>query len=252
MLIDSHAHLDDAAFDADRDAVLERARRNDVRRIVTVGTDPTSCEKALAIAEAEDGVVAALGLHPHESDRCAGDDLARLRRLAASPKVVAIGETGLDYAKKFAAVENQQALFRRHLALARELGKPVVIHCRDAHADTRAILREEGIRRGVIHCFSGHADDARDYLALGFHLSIAGPVTFANAHKLRETVRVIPLERLLIETDCPLLAPVPHRGRRNEPSYVLYVAAAVAREHDTTPERVAEITSRNACSLFSI
>lgn len=252
MLVDSHAHLDDPAFDADRDAVIARARQNDVARIVTVGTDRASCEKACAIAQANDGVFAALGYHPHEADRVATDSLSALRALAASPKVVAIGETGLDYAKKYASIENQKAVFRRHLALARELDRPVVIHCRDAHADTRAILREMEVRRGVIHCFSGNQQDAREYLAMGFYLSIAGPVTFANAEKLRETVRAIPLDRMLVETDCPLLTPAPHRGKRNEPSYVLYTAAAVARAHGTAPERVAEITSRNAFDLLRI
>jgi len=252
VLVDSHAHLDDPAFDADREDVIVRARRSGVERIVTVGTDPASCAKAVAIAEAHDGIHAALGCHPHEGDRFRDDDLSALRSLAGSAKVVAIGETGLDYAKMFSSAENQKALFRRHLALARDLGKPVVIHCRDAHADARAILREAGAGRGVIHCFSGNADDAREYLAMGFHLSIAGPVTFANANALRETVRALPLERLLVETDCPLLTPAPHRGKRNEPSYVLYTAAAVAQAHGTTPARVAEATSRAAMELFGI
>ncbi len=252
MLVDSHAHLDDRSFDADREAVIDRARRNGLHRIVTVGTDQESCERAVAIAEKNDFIYAALGYHPHESDRYMNDDLSKLRALCASPKVVAIGETGLDYAKKFASVENQKLLFRRHIALARDLEKPVVIHCRDAHADTRAILREEKVNRGVIHCFSGSDDDARDYISLGFYCSIAGPVTFANADRLRETVRGIPLDRLLVETDCPLLTPVPHRGKRNEPSYVLYTAAAVATAHGIPSERVGEITSRNAVDLFRI
>jgi TatD DNase family protein len=252
MLVDSHAHLDDPAFDADREEVIERARRNAVAAIVTVGTDRASCEKARAIAEAHEGIYAALGYHPHESDRYAEDDLSALRELARASKVVAIGETGLDYAKKLAGAENQKRLFRRHLALARELGKPVVVHCRDAHADTRAILREADSTRGVIHCFSGNADDAREYVAMGFYLSIAGPVTFTNAHALRQTVRSIPLDRMLIETDCPLLTPVPHRGKRNEPSYVLYTAAAVAEAHGATREQVAEKTARNAAELFGI
>jgi len=252
MLVDSHAHLDDPSFDGDRADVIDRARRNGIHRIVTVGTDHASCEKARALAEAHDFIHAALGYHPHESDRYMNDDLSRLRALAAHPKVVAIGETGLDYAKKFATVENQKALFRRHLALARDLGKPVVIHCRDAHADLRAILRETGASRGVIHCFSGTADDAREYVALGFHCSIAGPVTFPNANALRDAVKAIPLDRLLVETDCPLLTPVPHRGKRNEPSYVTFTAAAVAKAHGTAPERLAEATTRNALAVFGI
>jgi TatD DNase family protein len=197
-------------------------------------------------------VYAAVGYHPHESDKHVDDDLAALRTLARRAKVVAIGETGLDYAKRFATVDNQKALFRRHLAVAAEAGKPVVIHCRDAHEDVRAILRESGVSRGVIHCFSGNADDARAYVAMGFHCSLAGPVTFNSADKLREAARAIPLDRVLVETDCPLLTPVPHRGRRNEPSYVVYTAAAVARVHGITPERLAEESTRNALAVFGI
>jgi TatD DNase family protein len=232
--------------------VIERARRNDVARIVTVGTDRASCEKACAIAAAHDGVFAAIAYHPHESDRHAGDDLSALRALAASPKVVAIGETGLDYAKKHASVENQKALFKRHLSLAAELDKPVVIHCRDAHEDTRAILRESGARRVVLHCFSGSREDARAYIEMGFYLSVAGPITFKNAQALRDAIRSAPLDRLLVETDCPYLAPAPNRGKRNEPAWVLYTAAEVARVHGVAPERVAEATSQNAREVFRI
>ncbi len=252
MLVDSHAHLDDRSYDADREAVIDRARRNGLHRIVTVGTDHESCERAVAIAEKNDFIYAALGYHPHESDRYMNDDLSKLRALCTSTKVVAIGETGLDYAKKFASVENQKVLFRRHIALARELGKPVVIHCRDAHADTRAILREEKVDRGVIHCFSGNADDARDYISLGFYCSIAGPVTFANADRLRETVRGIPLDRLLVETDCPLLTPVPHRGKRNEPAYVTEVARRIAAVRGMSYEELCAATTENALRVFGL
>lgn len=250
MLVDSHAHLDDPAFEVDRLDVLDRARRNGVGRILTVGTDHASCERACALASEHEDVFAALGYHPHEGDRYAQDDLSALKALAAHPKVLAIGETGLDYAKNFSSIDGQKTLFRKHLALARELGKPVVIHCRDAHAHTRQILREEGISRGVIHCFSGNAEDAREYVAMGFFLSIAGPVTFSNADKLRAVVKAIPLDRLLVETDCPLLTPAPHRGKRNEPAYVMYTAAAVAGAHGLRPEEIAEATTRNARALF--
>lgn len=249
-LMDSHAHLDDSAFASDLPDVLDRARRNEVCRIVSVGTDVESSRRALAIAEREPDVFAALGIHPHDADRVSSAE--PLREFAAHPKVVAIGETGLDYARKYAAPENQKGLFLSHLTLARELGKPVVIHCRDAHADTLAILKEEKISRGVIHCFSGTQPDVREYLALGFYLSIAGPVTYPNAERLRQTVRTIPLDRMLLETDCPLLAPQAHRGQRNEPAYIRYAAAEVAKAHGCPIETVAERTSENARRLFGL
>ena len=250
MLVDSHAHLDDAAFAADLADVLDRARRNDVGRILTVGTDADSSCRAVGIAEREADVFAAAGIHPHEADRASSAE--PLRETAAHPKTVAIGETGLDYAKRFSAPENQKKLFHGHLDLALELGKPVVIHCRDAHADAIEILRSRGISRGVIHCFSGTAEDAREYLAMGFHLSIAGPVTYPNAAKLRETIRSIPLDRLMVETDCPLLAPQAYRGKRNEPAYVRYAAAEIAKAHGCPIEVVAERTTANARRLFGI
>lgn len=250
MLVDSHAHLDDPAFAGDLPEVLERARRNDVGRIVTVGTDAESSRRAVEIAEREADVFVAPGIHPHEADRAASAE--PLREAAAHPKSVAVGETGLDYAKRFAAPENQKKLFHSHLDLALELGKPVVIHCRDAHADAIEILRSRGISRGVIHCFSGTASDAQEYLTMGFYLSIAGPVTYPNAQRLREAVRTIPLDRLLVETDCPLLAPQAVRGKRNEPAYVRYAAAEVAMVHGCPIEVVAECTTANARSLFGI
>lgn len=250
MLVDSHAHLDDPAFAGDLAEVLDRARRNDVGRILTVGTDAESSRRAVEIAERETDVFAAPGIHPHEADRAPSAE--PLRGPAAHPKAVAIGETGLDYAKRFAAPENQKRLFLSHLDLALELGKPIVIHCRDAHADAIEILRGRGISRGVIHCFSGTAENAREYLAMGFYLSIAGPVTYPSAEKLRETVRSIPLDRLLVETDSPLLAPQAYRGKRNEPAYVRYAAAEVAKVHGCSIEAIAERTTANARSLFGI
>jgi len=250
MLIDSHAHLDDDAFAADLPAVLDRARQNDVGAIVTVGTSAESSRKACTLAEREPDVFAVIGVHPHEADRVSTVD--GVRDLATHAKVVAVGETGLDYAKKYASLENQERLFRSHVALAQELKKPVVIHCREAHRDVLSILREANGVRGVIHCFSGTASDAQAYLDLGFYLSIAGPVTFRNAEPLREAVRAIPLERMFVETDCPLLAPQPHRGGRNEPAYVRYTAAEVARLHGCTIGSVAEHTTSNARSLFGI
>ncbi len=250
MLVDSHAHLDDPAFEGDLEAVLGRAREAGVGRIVTIGTGVESSRRARGIAERHPDVWFSPGIHPHEAD--SPGPFEELRGLAAHPRAVALGETGLDYVKNYASVPNQKALFERHLELALETGKPVSIHCREAHADAVAILRAHAPLRGVIHCFSGDGADAEAYLGLNFYLSIAGPVTYPNAQRLRDVVREIPLESLLVETDCPLLAPQKHRGQRNEPAYVRYTAAEIARARGIDPEEVAEATSRNARRLFGL
>lgn len=230
MWTDSHAHLDDPKFAADLDAVIARAREAGVGRIVTVGTAESSSRAALAIAGGHDGIFSTVGCHPHEADGVdAGEVLRWLTELGADPKVVAVGETGLDAFKKFASMENQRRLFRAHLAAARALSKPVVIHCRDAHDECIDILAADPpARPGVIHCFSGDAGHARRYLDLGFVLSIAGPVTYPTAKAFREVVRGLPPDRLLVETDCPYLTPQAHRGGRNEPSYVRLTGEFVA------------------------
>jgi len=253
MLTDSHAHLDDPAFEADRDQLVPRARAAGVTQIITVGTDVEGSRRACDLAAANDGVWAAIGCHPHEADKYR-DDVSGLRDLAQRPKVVAIGETGLDYAKKFASIENQKILFRAHLKLAAETGLAVVIHCRDAHEDVRAILKEE-LKPGarvVIHCFSGNARDAAAYLEFGCVLSIAGPVTFTNANGLRAAIQDVPLDKLLVETDCPYLTPVPHRGKRNEPAYVRHTAEAVAALRGVSLESFAERSTRTARELFRL
>lgn len=251
---DSHAHLDDAQFDADRAAAVERARAAGVTRIVTVGTDRASSEAALALADAHEGMAAAVGCHPHEADRVdAAETLAWLTELGRRPRCVALGETGLDYYKNRSSPENQRRLFAAHLSAARAVDKPVVIHCRDAHADVRAVLRADAPpRRGVIHCFSGSADDARDYLEMGFVLSIAGPVTYPSSAAFREVVRALPPDRLLVETDCPYLAPQERRGRRNEPANVALTGAFVAGLLGLTPADFAERSTRAAREVFGL
>lgn len=249
MLVDSHAHLDDPAFGGDLEATLERARAAGVERIVTIGTGVDSSRRALKIAERHAAVFFSPGIHPHEADN--PGPVEELRALAGHPRAVALGETGLDYAKQYASVPNQRELFNKHLEIARDLAKPVSIHCREAHADAIAILRGAGLR-GVIHCFSGTAEDAEAYLALGFYLSIAGPVTYPNAERLRAVVRTIPLDRLLVETDCPLLTPQEHRGKRNEPAYVRFTAERIAAVRGVSPEEIGEATSRNARELFGL
>lgn len=250
MLVDSHAHLDDKAFAEDLPAVLQRARDNGVERIVTIGTDLASSRRAQALAEAHPEVWFSPGIHPHEADNPGPVD--ELRPLAAHPRAVAVGETGLDYVKNFASVPNQKALFVKHLEIALEADKPVSIHCREAHPDAISILRGHAPLRGVIHCFSGTAADAEAYLSLNFYLSIAGPVTYPSAQALRDVVKHLPLDRLMIETDCPLLPPQKFRGKRNEPSYVRYAAAEIANVHGVALEVVNEATSRNARNLFGL
>jgi TatD DNase family protein len=248
VLVDSHAHLDDSAFQSDLEAVLSRARENGVHRIVTIGTDLASSRRALAIAESQRDVWFSPGIHPHEADNPGAVD--DLRPLAAHPRAVAVGETGLDYVKQLASIPKQRELFTRHLEIALEADKPVSIHCREAHGDLFPILRGHAPLRGVIHCFSGETIDVENYLSLNFFLSIAGPVTYPKADRLRDVVRHIPLDRLLVETDCPLLAPQKYRGKRNEPAYVRETVVEVAACHGITPEELAEATTRNAVRLF--
>jgi TatD DNase family protein len=248
MLVDSHAHLDDPAFDADRAEVLRRAREAGVGRILTIGTDVASSRRAAEIAERESDIWFSPGIHPHEAD--APGEVDALKELARHPRAVAVGETGLDYFKKRAAPAAQQALFARHLEIAAEAGKPVSIHCRDAHPDCLGILRGFAPLRGVIHCFTGTAQDAEGYLSLNFFLSLAGPVTYPSAQSLRDALLHIPLENLLVETDSPLLAPQPRRGQRNEPAFVRFTAERVAKEKGIELAELEAAVEANARRLF--
>lgn len=253
MLVDTHAHLDDPKFENDVDGAVSRAAAAGVTTIVTVGTDRASTEKAIALAYRFSNVCAAAGCHPHEADVVKPADVrAWLIDLGRDPRVVGIGETGLDTYKRFSSIENQRALFEAHIDAARELDKPIIVHCRDAHAETIEILERAKLPRGVIHCFSGSADDARRYLAMGFTLSIAGPVTYPNAKLFQSIVRGLPLERLVVETDCPYLAPQPRRGQRNEPAFTRFTAEFIAQLHATTLESFAASSTRAARSLFNL
>jgi TatD DNase family protein len=253
-LIDSHAHLDLPEFDCDRDAAIQRALAGGIEKIITVGIGMKECRQALLLAERYPFIYATLGIHPHNA---AALDLAALDFLeknALSPKVVALGEMGLDYYRNRSPQQDQRRAFRAQLDLARSLKKPVVIHDREAHEDTMAILREEkaGEIGGVLHCFSGDAAMAFACIDMGLYISIPGTVTFKSAVLIQEVVRQVPLEHLLIETDCPFLTPAPHRGRRNEPSYVRLVAEKIAELKKTDLADVARITTANALELFGI
>ena len=257
--VDSHAHLDSADFDADRTEVLARARSAGVGTIVLVAAprDLTEAARPLALAETDPDLYATVGVHPHDAARIEEDWWPELERLARRPKVVAVGETGLDYYYDHSPREVQRAAFARQIELARALGKPVVCHVRDAHDDARRILDQAGVGRagqpgGVIHCFTGNAGEAAAYAALGLHISFSGITTFKTAGPIREAVKVVPRERLLIETDCPFLAPVPVRGRRNEPAFLVHTAQVVAGEAGLSLEALADLTASNARSLFSL
>jgi TatD DNase family protein len=256
-LVDSHAHLDFDDYAQDLDAVVARARAAGLARIVCVGLwrAPGSFGNALELAARDPGFFSAtVGVHPHECARVPEEDWARHDALARDPRIVAVGETGLDFHYDHSPRPLQEASFRRSLATARAAGKPVMVHVREADADCARILREEGVpgRGGVIHCFTGDAAAARAYLDLGLHISVAGVVTFKTAEPIREAVRIVPRDRLLVETDCPFLAPIPHRGKRNEPAFVVETARKVAEVWGTTVEEVALATTENARRVLGL
>ncbi len=257
-MVDSHCHLADPAFDADLEAVVERARAAGLRHglcIVTAG-DEGEAERARRVASLWPAVRFAIGVHPHVAAEWAGregDAVAVVRAaIAETPRARAVGEIGLDYHYDLSPRDVQREVFRRQVRLARELGLPVVIHTRDATDDTFTILRDEGANQtaGVFHCFAGDETMARSALDLGFYVSFAGIVTFPRAEAVRNAARVVPAERLLIETDAPYLAPVPHRGRRNEPAFVVRVAEGLARARGEPVESVATAATRAFETLF--
>lgn len=256
MLIDSHAHIQGKEFAGEAAAVLERAAAAGVNRVITVGGagDMTSNTDAVALAEGFANVFATVGMHPHDAKDVAPDDVTTLKALAAHPKVIAIGETGLDYYYNHSAHDLQRRVFVQFIHMALETKLPVVVHERDAAEEAAELLRHEGggALRGVVHCFTGTYEAACVYLDLGFYLSFTGIITFKNAEALRDVVRKVPLERMLVETDSPYLAPVPHRGRRNEPAYVRLVAETIASLKGVTLDQVAEITTANVQALFRI
>lgn len=258
MLIDTHTHLDDARYDEDREATIARACEAGVAALVTIGCDLATSRAAVALAEQYPFVYASIGVHPHEVKHVQDDWYDEFRRLAKHQKVVAYGEIGLDYHYNHSSPKEQRDRFREQIQLARELKLPVIIHTREAQEDTIGILKEEKASDvgGVFHCFAGDAWLAKDALDLGFYLSFSGILTFQNAAMLREIAKTAPLDRVLIETDCPYLAPVPHRGKRNEPAYVTHVAAQLAMlradEPGISPDTIALATARNAKRLFRI
>lgn len=252
-LIDTHAHLDHDWYDGERDAVVQRAQDAGVTCIVTIGADIRSSEEAVRLADTYAAVYATVGIHPHDAATATEASFERLRTLAAHPRVVAIGEIGLDYYYDHSPRPVQRDVFIRQLALARETGLPFVVHNREADADIMAILRDHGRDSpGLLHAFTGDADMARECISLGYFISVGGMVTFKNAGAIRDAIASVPLERLLLETDAPYLTPVPLRGKRNEPAYVTYVAEFLAAERGIDVAEIARVTTDNARRFFRL
>lgn len=254
MLVDTHAHIHDKAFDGDRNATIERMRAAGVGTAISVGCDVGDSERALRAAREFD-VYASVGIHPHEAKDAPADLAAVFKPFLRDERIVAIGETGLDYYYDHSPRDVQQRVLRAQIALARETGKPVIFHHRDAFEDFTSILRaewREGMR-GVIHCFTGDTEQAKTYVnEFGMYLGIGGVITFKTAQPIRDAVTAVGVERLVVETDCPYLAPVPHRGQRNEPAFVTATAQKLAELLSLSPGEVAAITTRNARELFGL
>jgi TatD DNase family protein len=256
MLIDSHAHIQGKEYAGEAEAVIARARDAGVETIIAVGGagDMSSNTEAIALAQSFANVYATVGMHPHDAKDVRADELKTLSELASHPKVVAVGETGLDYFYNHSPHDVQQRVFAQFIHMARETELPIIVHERDAAVQAAALLRAEGDGelRGVIHCFTGNYEAACAYLDLGFYLSFTGIITFKNADALREVVRKVPLEKMFVETDSPYLTPVPHRGKRNEPAFVRFVAETIAKVKGVELAEVARVTSANVKKLFCI
>ena len=252
-ITDTHAHLQWKSFDRDRSEVIKRAKQVSVSRVINIGYNIASSKSAVEMAQMYDGLYAAVGIHPHEAVSVSSSAVAQLLDLCTFGKVVAIGETGLDFYRDLSPRGAQKEAFERQLVVARNRDLPIVVHVREAYKEVHEILSKyAGQLRGVIHCWSGSIQMATSYLELGFHIAIGGPITYTSARKLAEIVKYLPLNRMLVETDCPWLAPQSHRGKRNEPSLLPEIIARIAEIRGTTPEAIAGHTSSNAADLFNI
>ncbi|SES40657.1 TatD family hydrolase [Salipaludibacillus aurantiacus] len=254
MLFDTHVHLNADQFEDDAEEVIKRAREKGVEHMVVVGFDEKTINKALKLIETYDFLYAAVGWHPVDAVDLTDDYLAWIEELSDHPKVVAIGETGLDYYWDKSPKDIQQEAFRKQIRLAKKLNMPLIIHDREAHEDIVDILKEENAEEagGIMHCFQGDVKMAKQCLEMNFYISFGGPVTFKNAKLPKEVAKEVPLNRLLVETDAPFLAPHPYRGKRNEPSYVKLVAEKIAELKEVEFEEVANQTTENAKKLFGI
>ena len=250
-IFDSHAHYDSEAFDADRKELLNALQQQGVCGIINCGTDIASSLVSLELSDEFGFVYAACGIHPHEAEGCKQGYLSVLKKLCMEKKCVAVGEIGLDYHYDFSPREIQQQVFEQQLVLAKELDLPVIVHDREAHEDTMTLLRRYK-PKGVVHCFSGSAEMAKEVLKLGMYIGLGGAVTFKNARKPLEVAEMVPDDRLLIETDCPYMTPVPFRGKRCDSSFIPYTAEKLAEVRNTTAENILDITRKNANTLFGL
>ncbi|NLC04864.1 MAG: TatD family hydrolase [Tissierellia bacterium] len=254
MLIDSHAHLDDRRFNDDRDMLIKNFKNNNIELVINIGADLKTSVASVELADKYDTIYAAVGVHPHSAKEVNTLVMENIRELTKNKKVVAIGEIGLDFHYDNSPRDVQRKWFIEQLKLAKELDLPVIIHTREASQETYDILKnnQDGTVRGVMHSFSGSAEMASLYVDMGFYISIGGPVTFKNARVVREVAEAVPLDKLLIETDCPYLTPEPYRGKRNEPVYMKYTAEKIAQVRGISYDEVVKATNRNAKKLFNI
>lgn len=253
MFIDTHTHLQFESYNDDRELVIQRAIKNDIDAMITIGTDLKSSDLALELSQKFAVVFASVGIHPNDCMNTSDADLNEVEKMAQTDKSIAIGEIGLDYYRQYTSKEKQQEVLRKQVRLARKLGLPMIIHNRDANEDIYRVLKEEKAEEvsGVFHSFTGEIQFLQSILALNYHVSFTGPVTFKNTN-YNKLIECVPLEQLLLETDSPFLAPVPFRGKRNEPSYVRYIAEKIAQVKGITVEKLADITSDNAKNLFQL
>ena len=254
MLIDTHVHLDDKKFDGDRNILIENLKNNNVELVINIGADLQTSVASVDLANKYDNVYAAIGVHPHSAKEVNTMVMEQLRELAQNEKVIAIGEIGLDYFYDNSPRDVQRKWFIEQLKLAKELDLPIIIHTRDAAGETFEILKnnQNGNVKGVLHSYSGSPEMALEYIKMGFYIALGGPVTFKNARVVREVAEAVPLDKLLLETDCPYLTPEPYRGKRNEPVYVKYVAEKIAEVKGVTYEQLVKATNANAKKLFGI
>ncbi len=256
MFIDSHCHLEVHTFGDQIDQVIARAFAADLSHMVAVGASRVAegASEAIALAERQPRIYATAGIHPHDAAKTGPDDVSAIARAARHPKVVSVGEIGLDYYYDFAPKDVQWDVFEQQIAIAHDVDKPIMLHVRDAHDDAYEVLDKAGVPKagGIVHCFTAGPREAEEYLKRGMYLSIPGVVTFPKSVELQEAVKIIPLERMLIETDTPYLAPVPFRGKRNEPAYVVHTAAKIAELRGATPAAIGEATRLNALTIFRI
>lgn len=254
MLIDSHAHLYDERYDEDRDEMIKKFQEDNLELVINIGADLESSKDSVLLSEKYDTIYAAVGVHPHDAKEMDDSSIDILRELSKQGKVVAIGEIGLDYHYDNSPRDIQKQWFKEQIDLAKELNLPIIVHSRDASQDVFDIIKQaqDGTLRGVIHCFSESVEMAEEYIKLGFYISLGGPVTFKNAKVPKEVAKYVPLDRLLIETDSPYLTPHPHRGKRNEPKNVRYVAEEISYLKEMPYEKLKEITNENTKRLFRI